>query len=148
MTKYWNFYDEMSVYDGLVLKGHRVCIPTNLHNDILKLLHTPHMGISKTLLCARTSVYWLGVNKDIKSMANECIQCQETQNVNMKEPMIPIDALFPWHMLYIDNFEIDGMTFLLIVDKFSKFLIIRECSLDTSSTIDMLLDVFIHKVYL
>ena len=62
MIKYWNFCDEMSVYDGLVLKGHRV----------------------------------------------------------------------------IDNFEIDGMTFLLIVDKFSKFLIVRECSLDTSYTNDML----------
>ena len=57
VTKYWNFHDEMSVYDGLVLKGHRVCIPTNLCNDNLKLLHTPHMGISKTLLHARTSVY-------------------------------------------------------------------------------------------
>ena len=78
-------------------------------------------------------------------IVNECIQCQETQNVNKKEPMIPIDAPFPWNRLYIDNFEIDGMTFLLIVEKFSIFLIIRECSLDTSSTIDMLLDVFIQQ---
>ena len=78
-------------------------------------------------------------------MVNECIQCQETQTVNKKELMIPIDASFPWHMLCIDNFEIDGMTFLLIVDKFSKFLIVRECSLDTSSTIDILLDVFIQQ---
>ena len=67
------------------------------------------------------------------------IECQKT------EPMIPIDAPFPWHMLCIDNFKIDVMTFLLIVDKFSKFLIIRECSLDPSSTINMLLDVFIQQ---
>ena len=133
------------LYDGFVLKGHRVCVPTELHNDVLKLLHTPHMGISKTLLCARTSVYWSSLNKDIEKMVNECIQYQETQNVNKTEPMIPIDAPFPWHTLCIDNFEIDGMTFLLIVDKFSKFLIVRECSLDTSSTIDMLLDVFIQQ---
>ena len=44
-------------------------------------------------------------------MVNECIQCQQTQNVNKKEPMISIDAPFLWHMLCIDNFEIDGMTF-------------------------------------
>ena len=31
------------------------------------------------------------------------------------------------------------------VDNFSKFLIVRECSLDTSSTIDTLLDVFIQQ---
>ena len=37
------------------------------------------------------------------------------------------------------------MTFLLIVDKFNKFLIVRECSLDTSTTIDMQLDVFIQQ---
>ena len=48
VIKYWNFCDEMSVCDGLVLKGHRVCVPTGLHNDILNLLQTPHMGISKT----------------------------------------------------------------------------------------------------
>ena len=145
VTKYWNFHDEMSAYDGLVLKGYRFCIPTNLHNDILKLPHTPHMGISKALLCTRTSVYWSGVTKDIDRIVNECIQCQETQNVNKKEQMIPIDAPFPWHTLCIDNFKIDGMIFLLIVDKFSKFLIVRECSLDTSSTMDMLLDVFIQQ---
>ena len=53
VIKYWSFHDKMSVYDGLVLKGHRVCVPTELHNDVLKLLHTLHMGISKALLCAR-----------------------------------------------------------------------------------------------
>ena len=49
VIKYWNFCDKMSVYDGLVLTGHRVCVPKELCNDVLKLLHTPHMGISKTL---------------------------------------------------------------------------------------------------
>ena len=57
VIKYWNFHNEMSVYDGLVLKGHRFCVPAELHNDVLKLLLTPHMGIIKTLLHARTSVY-------------------------------------------------------------------------------------------
>ena len=90
-------------------------------------------------------MYWPSLNKDIEKMVNECIQWQETQNVNKKEPIIPIDAPFPWHTWCIDNFKIDGMTFLLIVNKFSKFLIIRECSLDTSSTVDMLLDVFIQQ---
>ena len=66
VIKYWNFHDKMFVYDGLVLKGHRVCVPTELHNDVLKLLHTPHMGISKTLLHAGTSVYWPGLNSDIE----------------------------------------------------------------------------------
>ena len=103
------------------------------------------MGISKTVICARTLVYCPSLNKDIEKTVNECIQCQETQNVNKKEPIIPIDAPFPWHTLCIDNFKIDGMTFLLIVDKFSKLLIVRECSLDTSSTTDMLLDVFIQQ---
>ena len=106
VVKYWNFCDKMSVYDGLVLKGHRVCVPTDLHNDVLMLLHTPHMSISKTLLHARTSVYWPSLNKDIEKMVNECIQCQETKNINQKEPMIPIDTPFPWHTLCIDNFKI------------------------------------------
>ena len=89
-------------------------------------------------------MYWPGVNKGIQRMVNECTQCQETQNVNKKEPMIPIHAPFPWHMPCIDNFKIDGMTFVLIVDKFSKFLIVRECSLDSNPTTDILLDVFIQ----
>ena len=59
--------------------------------------------------------------------------------------MIHIDTPFPWLTLCIDNFKIHGMTFLLIVDKYSKFLIVRECSLDTSSTMDLLLDVFIQQ---
>ena len=36
---YFNFHDELSVYDGLVVKGSRIIIPVELRCNILKCLN-------------------------------------------------------------------------------------------------------------
>ena len=56
---YFTFRHELSVVDGLVLKGcnHNV-IPKSLRSDALTILHFSHLGSTKTILRARTPVIW------------------------------------------------------------------------------------------
>ena len=58
---YFNFREELSVTNGVVLKGqNRVIIPDSLRPQALNLLHNKaHLGLSKTLECARTCMFWL-----------------------------------------------------------------------------------------
>jgi hypothetical protein len=54
---YWAFRDEITVEDGLLLKGDRIIIPITQQERILKKLHIPHIGIKKTQQLARNHVY-------------------------------------------------------------------------------------------
>ena len=56
---YFGFREELAIVNGLIVKGHWVVIPSQLHDEALKLLHSSHMGIVKTKDRARTSFFWL-----------------------------------------------------------------------------------------
>lgn len=50
--KYWKIKDQLTV-DDLVFKGNRIVVPTVLQPEILKRLHTGHLGMQKTKRRAR-----------------------------------------------------------------------------------------------
>ena len=47
---YFNYHDELTVVDGLMLKGNHIVVPTKLRSSCLAMLHITHMGVNKTLL--------------------------------------------------------------------------------------------------
>ena len=59
---YFGFREELAIVNGLIVKGHRVVIPSQLCDEALKLLHSSHMGIVKTKDRARTSFFWPSIN--------------------------------------------------------------------------------------
>ena len=50
VRQYWSFRDELSVIDGIIMKGKSIVIPQKMQKDILKQLHTAHLGVDKTTL--------------------------------------------------------------------------------------------------
>ena len=46
---YFNYREELTVVDGLVLKGQCIVIPNKLGQSCLARLHIAHMGVNKTL---------------------------------------------------------------------------------------------------
>ena len=44
VQQYWNYRDEMTVQNGLILKGTRIVIPKKIKLNILEILHTGHLG--------------------------------------------------------------------------------------------------------
>ena len=73
---YWCFCDELTILDGLVMKGNRVIIPTSMRPDTLSRLHDAHQGITSTLQRARWTVYWPKLQNDITEMV------RHVRNVN------------------------------------------------------------------
>ena len=127
MRKYWNYRDELGVENGIILKGTRIVVPKSLQQEVLAQLHQGHLGIEKCRLRARGSVFWDNINKDIEDAVRDCPECQTYQAAPPKEPLLPHDIPpHPWHTVATDLFHWNANTYLLVVDTFSKYPIIRK----------------------
>ena len=66
LQPYWTFHEELTVEYSLVLKVTRIVIPNKKHEAVLKLIHEGHLGLSKSKLCAKDTVYWPGLNDQLE----------------------------------------------------------------------------------
>ncbi|XP_014781662.1 uncharacterized protein K02A2.6-like [Octopus bimaculoides] len=90
----------------------------------------------KTKLHTCEDVYWSYISKDIKEMCRSCQICQEFATSNNRELLIPHDISSTlWKKLGTDLFEINGKTYLLICDYFSKFPIVTYLSQTASKAV-------------
>ena len=122
LRPYWSFRDELTIHDGLVLKGQQILIPSNARLPILQTLHVPHLGIVNTMALARAHVHWPGIGQDITRTVASCRACQENQPRQRKEPLMPIDPPSrPWQNVGTDLFYYKEKTYLIICDYYSKF---------------------------
>ena len=50
IKSFWNFRDDLSIVDGIVLKGYHIVIPLKYQPELLSLLHNDsHLGIDKCI---------------------------------------------------------------------------------------------------
>nr|XP_050038007.1 uncharacterized protein K02A2.6-like [Dermacentor andersoni] len=137
------FDDELSVCDGVLLKGARIVIPSSLRPAVLTLFHEGHQGINRTKVLARESVWWPGISTDIASLVANCEQCASTR-VNFAEPLLST-ALpgHPWEFLGMDLFHLNGQTYILVVDYYSRFPeVVTLRSTTAQAVIDALKSIF------
>ena len=127
LRPYWSFRDELSVENGVVLKGERVCIPASMQPYVLAKLHESHQGIEKTKLRAKDCVYWIDINRHIEELVRHCPTCQEHQRKQPKETLIPHEIpTRPWQVLGTDLFSFHGNNYLIVADYYSKFPLVRK----------------------
>ena len=94
--------------------------------------------------CAKGSIYWPSITEDIKSIVNKCEKYLAHCRRNQKEPYIPIDIpIVAWKTVTTDLFMFQDKTFILIIDLFSCFLVVRQlCGESTELVLDALKDIF------
>ena len=68
VKSYWNFSDELSILNGIVLKGSRIVIPKAMRTEILNQIHDGHLRQSKCKLRACSSVYWHAINAAVNDL--------------------------------------------------------------------------------
>jgi hypothetical protein len=131
---FWDFKDELSVYDGIVFRGERVMIPKGMQREILDILHSSHQGIIKTKQMARDLLYWVGMHKQIEEVISKCATCQSHRVSQQKESLIslPVPDL-PWEIVSSDLFEFEGTMFELTVDHYSGYFEVNELGNDATA---------------
>jgi len=66
ISSYFDYRDELSVQDGIVLRGERVVIPSSMRADMKRRIHAGHLGINSCLRRARDVVFWPGMSSEIR----------------------------------------------------------------------------------
>ena len=132
ILSYWSF-QEQSVINGTIYKGHRIVIPKLMRQEILENLHKSHMGISKTKARATETVYWPNINQHIEMLIKKYEVYQTYQKQQQKEPMIPSDIpIYTFQIVASDLFNWNNQDFVIVVDFYSKYWEI-ETLYDTKS---------------
>ena len=133
---YWNYRDELTVESGILMKNSKVLIPETLRQKYLIQIHQGHQGIEACRSRAREFVFWVNINNDLKEMVEKCDLCQSQQNSTpVVQNYISEVPPHPWHTLGSDLFYFQRIDFLVVVDYFSKFLIVRKIPSSTSSAV-------------
>ena len=136
LKEFWNFRDELTVLNGLILKGHKLVIPNALRPKMLEVLHQGHFGTEKTLNRARDTVFWPRISAEITDMVLNCSVCLERRNSNPKEPLKPHNTPdYPWQTVATDLFMWEGQDFLITVDYYSKHFEVQKLPSTKASTI-------------
>ena len=90
---YYKIWNELSEYHGLILKGSRIVTPTTLRKRMKQILNIGLLGIERTKVNARGTMYWPNINTDIENMVANCTECEIYRNKLEKETLC--NTLFP-----------------------------------------------------
>ena len=122
-----SFFDkrhELSLYEGCLLWGSRVVVPTVCREAVLTELHEGHPGISRMKSLARMYVWWPGISNDIASTVRHCLECQQQQPTPAVAPLHPWSwPTRPWARLHLDYAgPFQGKMILVLIDAHSKWI--------------------------
>ena len=133
LLDFWSFRQEISEEDGLLYKNHRLIMPYSERLETLKGLHLGYYAVDKMQLRALETVYWPGINKDILKCYQSWKTCIKYSKFQRNEPLQshPTPEVL-WHMVATDLFETKNSKYLLIVDYYSRFPILRKLNSTTS----------------
>lgn len=107
-----------------------------MRKKLLRNLHKSHQGIEKTLRLARDLMYWPRMNSEVKDLIGSCDTCNAFCNHQAKEPLIPHAVPdYPWQKIGADLYELNGKSYLLQVDYYSKFVEFDELDISHAGNV-------------
>ncbi|CAI6366913.1 unnamed protein product [Macrosiphum euphorbiae] len=123
---YFKLKDNLSTQDDCLFFGDRIVVPEVLKKNILKILHKDHEGIVRMKMAARSVLWWKNMNTDIEKFSKGCEICDQTSNVSKEKviskwPMV----VKPWERVHVDFFHLEGNTFLVVIDAYSKYIVVK-----------------------
>ena len=122
LQAFWQFREELSVADGILLKASRAIVSFPLQPSILSKIHQSHRGPEYCIRFARDAVFWPSMSKDIEEFCHTCPTCAQYGKQAATEPMLshPTPTL-PWQFVSQDIFEYQHKHYLVTVDHYSDF---------------------------
>lgn len=120
---YFQCRTDLQLENGVLLRGHRVVIPSILRERMLKELHNTHLGIVKMKCNARSRMWWPGIDADIECYSAACATCISLR----ARPPREVPASWPrppgaWNRVHFDYMSIGQRVYLVVVDAYSKWV--------------------------
>ena len=136
VRQFYQVRGELSELDGLVIRGSRIVIPTEMRELILDKIHDGHQGLAKCRQRANQAVWWPRMSGDIDTKVQQCEFCRENKSTQRREPLLPSELPSrPWEKVAIDLCEFKKQNYLVVSDYYSRYLEILHMPTTTSSQI-------------
>ena len=115
LQSYWTFREELTIEDGIILKGRRIDMHAKKCEAILKLIHECHLDLNKCKLQATETVYWPGLNNQLEKLILNCELCLKySQSKCKQKPTMSLGWKIPlhhWTKLATDLFHFEGASY-------------------------------------
>ncbi len=136
VKQYWPVKDQLSSVEGVLLYGSRLIVPMSLRRETMDGIHDGHFGESKSVLRAKSAVYWPGWEDQVKNMVASCALCEENRNRNPKQPLFPVRVPdYAFQLVSTDLFCFNSVSYLLLVDSYSKWPCVVPLKSTTSAAL-------------
>ena len=143
IRSFYDYRESLTIIDGMIMKDKRIVIPFGLREQALENLHRSHVGIVKMKEKASTSMFWPKIYNDTENFLSRCHPCMSHKIKQTAEPLEHDVPTKPWCSLTLDNFEYKGSLYLIIYDRFTRFIVVKKwADLSAHSAILSLLEVF------
>ena len=136
----------LSIRSGLITCGNRIIVPKKMRSEMLQYIHEGDQGKERYFLRARNTVFWPKMTYNVLQLIEKCIICQE---YGKSQPIIGTTQKlppFPWHTLATDMFYWKRKDFLIVVDVFSKYIIVRKLPNSTSAAVCIELSMIVTEL--
>ena len=101
----------------------------HMQQEVLSALHAAHQGVTAMNARAETSVFWPGITNQIIGARAKCEDCNRmVPSQPSAPPTTPIDPTYPFQCICSDYFKYMGSSYLIIVDRYSNWIIVQEAS--------------------
>ena len=140
---YHQFKDDLYTVDDVVLYKNRILMPPSLRHETLKNLHSAHQGISSMNSRAACSVFWPGITQDIIELRRKCSSCNKMAPSQPSCPPYPPTLPdYPFQRICADYFHCKGHQYLVIVDRYSNWVIIEKSEEGSNGLLKTLRKIF------
>ena len=88
---------------------------------------------------AESSVFWPGITMDIHNKRNRCQECNRMAPSQPTAPPTPlVHPTYPFQCICADYFHHKGTQYLVIVDRYTNWLIVERAANGASGLVDLL----------
>lgn len=146
-TSLWSVRHEITVTpDNIVLKANCIVIPSSLQDQVIKLAHQGHQGVTKTKALLRSKTWFPMINQKTEEAVKKCLPCQASTTAHNREPLQMTELPdYPWQRVSVDfcgPFP-SGHYILVVMDDYSRYPAIEILtSTSAKSTIPLLDKIF------
>ena len=122
LRQYWFARQELTVQQDLLLFQSHLVSPAELQEEMLQRLYQGHQGVVKCRALARSCVWWPGLSKKIEEVVGARATCEKERKLP-PEPLQPTKTPdYSWQKTAMDLFELNGQSYLIVVDYYSRWL--------------------------
>ena len=132
LNEYNKVWNELTIMDGIVLRGDRIVIPAsdlgndvgNLRQWVVELGHEAHMGTPAIKRLLRSRLWFPRMDKMVEDRTKECIACQASVATPHRDPLQPTTApLLPFEKCSADHWgpTPEGDYVIVVIDLLTRY---------------------------